>query len=178
MATRREIRADLLSNLPGTWMKLVEKCRVLPVVEADGSSECPFAERLYFEKEEAVLRVKETRKQHMERIDTLQKEIEAIENGAPVPMWASDREKAEKTPGFDANKWIEEHVPRKIAELKERILWELVGIDVIDELLAQAAKKKFPTVPRDQYGKEPGEKVVYDPWAEKEKKVQDFLEDR
>ena len=180
--TREELRAHFVSNPPAPVQTLVDACRMLPDVEPDGSSECPFAESLYFKKEEAVLRVQEMRGARKEDIKELQKAIEEVQNSSTEPSWATEFDKVAHTPNFDhyynQKCEMEERVRVKVGELKEQIWWQRVLIDVIDEFLEKAAQKKFPGVPRDRYGKAPGEKVVYDPRADMEKKVQEFLDGR
>jgi len=180
MFDRKEYRADFLRYLPRAVEVLVNKCRVLPPVEPDGSSDCPFAERLYFEKEEAVLDVKQLRADREKDIKGLERSIEEVQNTSTEPWWANEDDKIAHTPHFEGycrDKWAkEEEIRVEARRLRDSIFRLRIDIEMIDEFLAKAAKKRFPRTPRDQYGNAPGQKVVRDPIADRDKDIRKFLE--
>ena len=141
--------SSFMNYMAGLLETLATKINVLPTVDEEGNSECPFAEDLYAAKEEAVTKVSEELNKASHYIGLLDQEVARLHgNLARISADASSLNSAEaKERYLYAKRSLEQHIEKNLKQREE--LMDLIS--KAEKLLGLARSKKFP-------GKEPRKK--------------------
>jgi hypothetical protein len=139
---RVEDVSSFMSYLAGLLETLAVKINVLPTVDEEGNSECPFAEDLYDAKEETEEKVNEELGKASHYISLLGQEITRLQgNHARISADAGSLNSAEaKERYLSAKEGLEQHIEKNLKKRNE--LMDLIS--KAENLLEKARSKKFP----------------------------------
>jgi coenzyme F420-reducing hydrogenase alpha subunit len=112
---------SFISFLDELVENLKTKVGVLPVVDDKGGSECPFAEQLYFQKEEAEEKLNEHLKKGAQYVDLLSKEIsKGHENLSRIKSDRSSLNNPQAKEKYEfATKAQKQNINKNIEQLRE-----------------------------------------------------------
>ena len=135
-------RAQLVSAI----QELEQKQSQLPVVEEDGSSECPFAEELYAQKEEAEQKVIE-RLEHQRTVCLPAIETALAWRKGQLDSVLADGARLLTAGPQDGYHQAEGEAERELATLRRAKQETLEVISRAEQALQRSMKKKFPGGP-------------------------------
>lgn len=140
---------SFMSYMAGLLENLLNRANVLPEVDETGYSECPFAEDLYADKEEAVEKVTEELKKLPRYVNLVDQELARLRrNLAQISADASSLHLDQaKEKYLFAKRSLELHIEKNLRRRED--LMDLNSR--AEKLLGRARAKKFP-------GKEPGKR--------------------
>jgi hypothetical protein len=139
---RVEDVSSFMNYLAGLLETLAAKINVLPMIDEEGNSECPFAEDLYEAKEDAEQKVTEELDKASHYISLLGQEIARLRgNHARISADAGSLNSAEaKERYLYAKRGLEQHIEKNLKQRDE--LMDLIS--KAERLLGLARSKKFP----------------------------------
>lgn len=181
MIDREQVRTLFLQCMPEAIVRMVDAYNLAPVVNEDGTSDCPVAAQLHYQLQERQVAVRELKAERQRMIEKLQEQMEEVRSRPVEPHWATEMDRYAHTPRFDRyceELWANEaQVEKEVNEFKDRIAVIRCEIEIIDEFLQKAESKRYPGDLRNEFGRRPGERVQYDPRASRDAMIRRFLED-
>jgi len=135
---------DFIDHMEALLDKLTSKANQLPKVDEKGNSECPFAEKLFAYKEEAVEMVKEESKKLRPYLEMVKEEVERChQNLEQIRVDGSNLELYETKEEYNFAREAQQHELDRFIGLKKTLIDLLIRKD---ELLTMAGeeKRKWP----------------------------------
>ena len=115
---------------------------MLPKVDEDGYSECPFAEQLYAQKQEQQQELQ----QHLEKLktDSAQTETEIQKCKSNASIVGSDQSQLHSPDASEQYEQAEDKLKSKLKQLQEKRTHIRLKIQDVKKLLAKANEKNWP----------------------------------
>ena len=131
-----------LGNIDECMEGLHKAYDLLPKVDEEGYSECPFAEQLYAQKQEQQQELQ----QHLEKLktDLAQTETEIQKCNSNANIVASDQGQLHSQDVFERYEQAEDKLKSKLEQLREKRTCIRLKIEDVKKLLAKAGEKNWP----------------------------------